>query len=299
MYWMTALLAEGQKQGLGAMLTGQGGNATISWTGDPEPYLLEYLVKLQWATLGRKFRAWQEVTERSLWAAVRSQIVRPLLIPVRQGMRRFRGPADAWREHSPINVAFARELDLTHLMAQQGHDPTFSRKRDYSKLRMDLLILPGRSTIGNLWCELGAAYGLEVRDPTNDPRVMSFCCSIPNNQHVRDYRDRLLIRRAMAGCLPERVLWNRRRGVQAADVAQRLIHHRSELDAALASLERSELARHYLDLPKMRTVFESVQHRIERKSIGQCSLVLLRGLMVGLFLLQFDTSHAPMTRVAS
>ena len=98
----------------------------------------------------------------------------------------------------------------------------------------------------------------------------------------------MLIRRAMAGYLPDEVLWNRRRGVQASDVGQRVVDHRSDIEAALAKVERSELACHYLDLPKMRRVFEAVQHGIEPKNRYQCVAVLLRGLGVGLFLLRFD-----------
>jgi asparagine synthase (glutamine-hydrolysing) len=203
-------------------------------------------------------------------------------------MQRSKAPTDAWREYSAINVAFARELDLTPQMVQQGHDPTFSPKRDAVEARLSL-IKPGRASSGHMWLEIGAAHGLEVRDPTCDPRVMSFCWSIPESQYVRDGHNRMLIRRAMAGYLPERVRWNRRIGVQSADLGQRILDHRSGMATALARLERSELARHYLDLPKMRGVFESLQHRIDRENNAQSGMVLLRGLMVGLFLLRFET----------
>lgn len=77
-------MAKAQDQGLGALLTGQGGNGTISWAGGPQPSLLGYLVRAQWGTLDKKLRAWQQATNRSLWDALRSQIVRPLLAPVRR-----------------------------------------------------------------------------------------------------------------------------------------------------------------------------------------------------------------------
>ncbi len=287
MYWITALLAEAQSQGLGAMLTGQGGNATISWTGGTKVPLLKYLVRAQWGTFGKKLRAWQQATNRSLWEAVKSQVVHPLMAPVRQRQQRVKAATDAWRDYSAINVSFARELDLNRQMAQRGHDPTFSPKKDPVQARLSI-IRPGRAAGGQTWFEMGGAYGLEIRDPTLDQRVMSFCCSIPQSQYVRDDQDRMLIRRAMSGYLPEQVLWNQRRGIQAADIAQRVVDHRSEMEAALVKLEQSELACDYLDLPRMRGVFESVQHRVDRDNFLQCGVVLLRGLMVGLFLLRFD-----------
>ena len=287
MYWITALMAEAQKQGVGAMLTGQGGNTTISWTGGRRKPLLEYLLSAQWGTFRERLRAWQRATGRSSWEALKSQIVGPLLAPLRQALQPAETAMDSWRDYSAINVAFAKELDLNQRMVQAGHDPTFSPKRDPVKARMSL-IRPGAAIGGHLKFEIGAAYGLETRDPTFDQRVMSFCWSIPQSQYLRDDQDRLLIRRAMKGYLPERVLHNRRMGIQAADIAQRVVNHRSEMDAALNQLEQSQLARHYLDLPRMRGVFESIQTRIDRQSSSQCGLVLMRGLMVGLFLQRFE-----------
>jgi len=286
MYWLTALMAQAQKQGLGAMLTGQGGNATVSWSGRPEPPLFDYLLKRQWGVLSGKLRTPPKITRRWLWGAVKRQIVRPLLAPVRQSVQRFTGPSDAWREYSAIEVAFAHELDLTREMLRNGHDPTFRRK-NARELRL-LLLEPGGSIGGQIWYEIGGAYGLEVRDPTLDPRVMSFCWSIPPSQYVRDGQDRMLIRRAMAGYLPDRVLWNPRKGRQAADLAERILNHRSELDEALTRLEQSTLACRYVDLPKMRGVFQSVQHSSDRNTYRQCVSILSRGLTVGLFLLRFD-----------
>jgi len=287
-YWLTALLAEAQARGLGALLTGQGGNSTISWMKGPKPRLLEYLVRGQWGTFGKRFRAWQQATEQSLWQVVRSEIVRPVLMkPLRQRRLRLNAATDPWSAYSAINPALARELDITHQMAQCGHDPTFRLKRDPEQGRL-VLTRPGRSTTGHLWFEMGGAYGLEVRDPTFDRRVMSFCWSIPQSQFLRDDQDRRLIRRAMSGYLPERVLRNRRLGAQAADIAQRIVDHRSEMSTALAKLEQSELARQYLDLPKMRSVFDSVQHTIGRDNSVQCGTILMRGMMVGLFLLRFE-----------
>lgn len=282
MYWITALMAQAQAQGLGAMLTGQGGNATVSWSGGPEPPLVEYAVKFQWGTLGNSLLTPRKMNRRWLWGAVKRQIVRPLLAPARS----LRAAPEAWREYSAIDVEFARELGLNRRMSRGGHDPTFSRM-NAREIRL-LLLQPGGSIGGQIWYEIGGAYGLEARDPTLDPRVVSFCWSLPRSQYVQDGRERMLIRRAMAGHLPEQVLWNTRKGRQAADLPQRLLSHRSELDEALTRLEQSPLACRYLDLPRMRSDFRSVQQGIDSTSYRKCSSILSRGLMVGLFLLRFD-----------
>jgi asparagine synthase (glutamine-hydrolysing) len=222
-----------------------------------------------------------------LLGALRSQIYRPIEWHTRQSLRRLKSSKEAWRDYSAINVAFARELDLDHHMELHGHDPMFRPKRDLRQARL-VIARPGSNITGHQWSEIGAAYGLEVRDPTFDQRVMSFCWSIPESQYRVDGQNRMLIRRAMAGYLPKKVLWNRNKGIQAADIAQRIVEHRGEIGLALTKLERSELACHYLDLPRMRTIYEAVQHKIDVDSFRQSTLVLLRGLMVGQFLLRFE-----------
>jgi asparagine synthase (glutamine-hydrolysing) len=286
MFWLTAIMKEAQRHGLGAVLTGQGGNATISWAGGYETPLLEYLLKAQWGTFSRKLRAWKERTGRSLLGAVRSQIYRPIEWHIRQHLRRLKSSKESWRDYSAINVAFARELDLDHQMELHGHDPMFRPERDLKQTRIDMAE-PGSYIGGAVWSEIGAAYGLEVRDPTFDQRVISFCYSIPQSQYLMDGQDRMLIRRAMTDYLPEQVLWNRSKGIQAADIAQRIVDNRSDIGMALDKLERSELACHYLDVPRMRAILESVQHKIDRDSHTQCR-AMLRGLMVGQFLLRFE-----------
>jgi len=287
LYWITTLMAAAQEQGLGAILTGQGGNATISWAGGFEATLLDYLVKGQWGSFRRKLHAWQERTGRSLLGAVRSQIVHPLVWQTKQRLQLARTTKDAWRNYSAINPVLAQELDLNHQMEQHGHDPNFGLPRDYKQARLKL-IKPGRYIAGHQWFETGMAYGLEVRDPTFDKRVMTFCWSIPQSQYLMDGQNRMLIRRAMTDYLPEQVLWNRRKGRQAADIPQRIVDYRSDVEAALVTLEKSNLAQHYLDLPKMRGVFESVQHKIDGGSLVKCGAILLRGIMVGKFLLRFE-----------
>ena len=99
--------------------------------------------------------------------------------------------------------------------------------------------------------------------------------------------NRWLIRRAMQGYLPDAVRLNTRRGLQAADVGQRVLESRSEIETALADLEQHELARQILDLPRMANVLASMQHSLTPQNTAECGTILLRGLMVGLFLLRF------------
>ncbi|MBF0508825.1 MAG: hypothetical protein HQK57_07855 [Deltaproteobacteria bacterium] len=149
---------------------------------------------------------------------------------------------------------------------------------------------PESSSIGLLWLEFGAAFGLEVSDPTADKRVLTFCLGLPEDQFLRHGEDRRLIRRAMADVLPPEVVWNTRRGKQAADLPHRMRVSLGEIEETVATLQRSHLARFYLDMPRLRSNLA----RLRRNPTGvspDAAGLMLRVLGAGLFLLQIDDKH--------
>src|SRR4029077_14335064 len=74
-----------------------------------------------------------------------------------------------------------------------------------------------------------AITGVEVRDPTADIDVVSYCFGVPQEQYLAEGIDRSLIRRAMWGLLPDKILTNRMSGLQAADWYETMGHQRGEL----------------------------------------------------------------------
>ena len=78
-----------------------------------------------------------------------------------------------------------------------------------------------------------------MRDPTADIDVVSYCFGVPQQQYLAEGIDRSLIRRAMWGLLPEKVLTNRMSGLQAADWYEKLGNQRGELARQVAELSQS------------------------------------------------------------
>ena len=285
-FWIMSLLQAAQTMGIGALLTGQGGNATVSWHA---PGRLAALVRNgQWGELRRELTALKYAAQRPLWRLIAGRIVKPLLLdPLLERYRRLRPASEPWVRYSAINQEFAREWKLAERMRQSGHDPEFKTILDQREARFRI-IKPGKAIIGFLWQESGAGFALDVRDPTIDKRVMEFCLSIPDDQYFREGRDRWLIRRAMQDLMPAVVLDNKRHGLQAADIGRRLLANFDETESALQRIERSELAGHYLDLPLMRRTLHQARRRLDPKVTGQLGTIFFRGLMVGLFLRRFD-----------
>lgn len=94
----------------------------------------------------------------------------------------------------------------------------------------------------------------------------------------------MLIRRAMAGILPEAVRWNTIRGKQAADAAYRLQQYPVEMETTLARLNAHPEAPRYLDLPLMRRVWQDIQATVTCRTAKQAGTILLRGIMSGCFI---------------
>ena len=76
-------------------------------------------------------------------------------------------------------------------------------------------------------------WKLDFRDPTMDRRVVEFCLTVPLEQFVRGGKLRSLVRRAMAGRLPETTLNRMQRGQQSADWYESLTRLRPQMLAEL------------------------------------------------------------------
>jgi hypothetical protein len=170
-------------------------------------------------------------------------------------------------------------------MRQGVHDPSFTPLPDCRAARYAML-LPGRSMVGAGCQEMGAGYSLEVRDPTQDKQLLEFCLAIPEAIYGRGGVDRRLIRRGLEGLMAPEVLNNRKQGLQAADIGWRLLASREEVNETLSQMARSPAASEYLNLAKMRQVWESLQANVTLDISNLAIAILLRGLIAGLFVSQ-------------
>ena len=138
--------------------------------------------------------------------------------------------------------------------------------------------------MGDLWAQFGAAAGLEVRDPTQDKRVMAYTIAIPDTLFdAPGNLDRWIMRAAMDGLLPDTVRLNRLRGRQSADLARRLQDCSQEVEAALQQVDRPP-ANAYLDIAKMRQAWAAGQKQTTALTTHRLGTILLRGLLAGIFL---------------
>jgi asparagine synthase (glutamine-hydrolysing) len=280
MFWICALMERARDKGLGVLLTGQMGNGGVSWTGPPAN-LWQLLLRGDWPAIRQ--------LQPTIPLIIRRNLIGPAVRPWRERWRRLKASGrQPWADYSAIHPEFARSMNLASRMCDGGHDPWFRRTSPIQD-RLNTLKL-GRAIVGSFWAALGQAYGLEVRDPTMDRRLIEFCLRIPPEQFQSPGTPRWLMRRAMRGLLPDVVRLNQKRGAQAWDIAYRVRASRAEIEAALRRLRNSGLAREILDLPRMSSVLQATNGKLDDSVTRDCGTILLRGLMTGLFLLRFDST---------
>jgi asparagine synthase (glutamine-hydrolysing) len=101
-----------------------------------------------------------------------------------------------------------------------------------------------------------ANFGIDIRTPALDRRLVELCIGIPEDQYLRKGRDRWLIRRAMQGRLPDVVLANRKSGVQAAGWFSRLTRERNSIRAGLKRLAEHPDVASIVDLERLTAILD-------------------------------------------
>ena len=268
-YWLVSLLRRAKAEGNRVLLTGQGGNATISWTGSPPTY--------------------PKYNGLDLYSRVRDALfhVAPTSLVTRLRIWQMARKAD-WRVYSAINPNLVQRA---HVIEDSVNDPLHPiHEYNVAGLPVRLaLIMPSRTIIGGLWHENSAAFGIEARDPTLDLRLVQYSLAIPDHlfYDADTSLDRLLIRQAMAGRLPDAVRLNRKRGLQSADIVHRLRQDAPAMEVTLDELAKGQAA-DYLNLPNLRQAWTYIQQHDDVKAYRDALVILLRGMMAGLFIHQHE-----------
>jgi asparagine synthase (glutamine-hydrolysing) len=287
--WVLAMLRLARAQGRRVLLGGLYGNTTMSWNGWSQA-----VAHLRRGRLLTAFRQWQlyyRRTSYSRWAALQKLLIEPLL-PQRLAhwadRRRNHGRGTAWQSHAAIRPDFAAAMGVDVRARKAGHDFLY-RMRPDERMRG----LAQVDYVGDWHAAEKAVTGVEVRDPTADIDVISYCFGVPPQQYLAEGIDRSLIRRAMWGLLPDMVLTNRLSGLQAADWYEKLETQRGELARQIAELSESALVRRVIDLARLESAIKNWPtggwHTAE--VFQEYNLALARGVAGGRFLRWFETAN--------
>lgn len=285
LYWLHEIMKRAASKGFRRLLTGHGGNFTVSASGNRDEYLSQILRHGQMVSWIKEMRAFHD--HGAGWASLLSRS----LLPAR--FFRLRERSASIRKGSMFRSDFLEAMRRSGV----SKDSRQSQGKLDSRVRKLVAMMRTDPNVG--WRELAAASGIEVATPALDIRVVEFCVGVPQEQLTRHGQRKLLIRRAMKDLIPPKLLWNEKRGRQAGDLIYRIRAHRDDFESVIAGLKTSNSVTEILDLSLMRSVFDKLQSDVTPQLSQQAANILMNGLMVGLFLQQCESAERSAKRSAA
>ncbi len=156
---------------------------------------------------GPAYPAWRELA-RSARAAVTPNVARRSFGRLLRVLTRQRRVARNLRT-SIISPDFARRVGLAgRLQALDAHRPV-ELAADYGQERARSVDHPYLTVGRERYDRVAAALAVEPRDPFVDRRVIDLCLALPGTQKLGEGWPKIVLRRAMAGWLPDAVRWRR------------------------------------------------------------------------------------------
>jgi asparagine synthase (glutamine-hydrolysing) len=287
--WWNRINAEAQRRRIGVLLTGLNGNNTISYAGmELLPELLAGGRFLKLLRTARRLRRSGRVRLGTILAAsVGPWVPERLWNAISE---RRRGWSWDVTRYTTLRPERLRALDLPATARAHGLDLAYRPRRDPFGTRLWAL---RRVDWGNNVKGVLAGWGVDMRDPTADRRLVEYCLSLPAEAFLAGGIPRGLARAAFADRLPAEVVGETRKGIQSVDWFERLTTARSELRDEIARLEEVPAAAEALDLERMRALVEDWP---EDWSDGETEMAygmaLQRGIVSGRFFRKASRSNA-------
>src|SRR5215217_1167187 len=288
--WLNAINAEAGKRGVNVMLNGTLGNYSLSYDGFQ--LLPELAARGRWLRLFNESRALVKARHASwagaLVASFGPWAPDPLWRALGRLIKGFQGEVE---DYTALNPARRRALDIDARARDRGLDVLYRPRGNAVEYRLWAL---GRVDLGNSNKGALGGWGVDLRDPMGDQKLLEFCLSLPTEAFLADGVPRALARDALADRLPAEVLTERRRGAQAVDWHEAMSASRDRLGEEVERLRDVPAAATALDLERMQTLVKDwPTEGWETASVEQAyRLALLRGVTSGFFLRKASRSNA-------
>jgi asparagine synthase (glutamine-hydrolysing) len=275
--WGEAIADSARERGHRVLLTGQVGNFTISHTGlDLLPRLLSQgrLLALagQARALRRRGTRLESVAAHALWPFLPPRLYRMI--------NRARGRRVGVGETSLIASALGETV--SQRMSERLARAAGGQERG---IGLRLAALSGNE-LGNFQKGALAGWGLDVRDPTGDRRLVELCLSIPSEIYLAGGVPRALARRVLSDRLPAVVVDETRKGFQGADWHEGLLADWENVRLETKRIAADPAASRLLDMARMTALVEApaVGDWDSNEAQANYRLALLRGLSAGHFI---------------
>lgn len=250
-YWMTDIYKNTAQKGYGTLLTGEGGNGSTSFAG--VDYLLPHSLK--------RFIKYPS-------AYVRRQVLKPMYVRFLNDYHDERS-LKTYVSNSYLNTELIEKYGIIKDVQKKysGFLRQFSHVVENKNLFINMYHL--RSALG---AAFGTYYGIELRDPLCDVDLINYFLTIPNTVFFDEgYTNRMLVKRMMKNKLPDKVLFERKKGLQSSDIFFRVEAAKEELFDEAVTLANINWLKAYIDIDKieknLKTYFSGEKRQIEMQGL--------------------------------
>ncbi|WP_296718914.1 asparagine synthase-related protein [Erythrobacter sp.] len=254
---MRRAVGAANESGIGVLLDGHGGDEVVS---HGYGLLGELAARGNWLSLWREARAAADNYGRSSLALTRQFAARQNRVDARI-LARLLAPLDRAPKVSGGGPAHLLSRDLIDRTAFKERLRSFAQPETAAgEQQQHHAVLT--SALQPYAFEVHAAFyrsmGVEARYPFWDRRLVEFCLSLPAHEKLSGGWSRLVLRRAMAGIVPEPVLARRDKLDFTVHLARGLVvHHRDRIEALFADEPGNRLG-DYCDLGVARSAFAAI-----------------------------------------
>ncbi len=240
-YWILSILQTMQEKGYGTALTGFSGNATISWNSPNIP------------RTAKKFR------QHGGWPVLKNILAGI----INQSLRNTADNCIYWPDKTIIRANRVRDFGLHHTIRKEAW---LSLQNNILQKRL-IFSGVGKTHFNSMNYALLHGTGIEKRDPSADIRVIKFCLGLKESMYFSGNTNRMLVRRAMSGRLPDEVVWNSKTGRQASDYTQRIRKHKNDIKSVWDDILASDLLSEWIKIGQLQQTVSKIlntQESVER-----------------------------------
>jgi len=267
LYWLYDIYQTVAEKEYGILLSGEGGNGSISFAG------LDYLLPFKLGNF-----------TRHPYQFVRTQIVKRIAKTYFREYLNKRKSIESSLEKYVSNIfinqgildkyGVLEDISTNKKEFHGNHSSIQKIKEQFTDLYYP------RSSRG---AACGHYFGFELRDPCTDVDLLEYFFSIPNEVFFdKNYNNRMLVKRMMRGKLPDSILFEKRKGLQSADIFYRVKAQATEILATIEIIKQSAIVNYYIDVRKLS---ETLQSYLCRANVKPYRIQhLLKALQFALFL---------------
>uniref|UniRef100_UPI0040571681 asparagine synthase-related protein n=1 Tax=Acetatifactor sp. TaxID=1872090 RepID=UPI0040571681 len=167
--------------------------------------------------------------------------------------------SEHFKESYPIRERFT--LGNMHFFS--GHPNTQALYQE------QLVTQPSSPYMGEWETKIGLKHGIILRDPTKDPRILSFCYHLPYHYYALNGMPKWLIRNNMKDMLPQHILANwDRHGIQNEDWTRRITRDWDSIEPFIKQALNTPELQTYIDTNQVLSLISKPDFSVSTQDIN-------------------------------